>query len=92
MAPENFRHITVTHQQDGDDEMPSYDRELGALTERIGAVEKQLQTVSSDVREVRDFMRDARASWKTLTFTGGIGGAIGAAAMKFFPFLFTIPK
>ena len=79
--------------------MTSYERELGVFSAKIEEMERQIfetrshiKDVSNDVREIRDFMRDAKAGWKVLTTVSAIGGAVGAALVKFAPVFFMIPK
>ena len=75
-----------------DDDMTSYERELGIIFTKMEAMEQSVTSLHADLREVRDFMRDAKSGWKVLTVAGGIGGAIAAAAVKFIPLLIALPK
>ena len=75
-----------------DDDMTSYERELGIIFTKMEAMEANVHSIHNDLREVRDFMRDAKSGWKVLTVAGGIGGAIAAGAIKFLPFLVALPK
>lgn len=85
-------HETPRVVHEDDDDMTSYERELGTLTAKFESLEREFSGMRDDVREVRDFMRDARSGWKVLTVAGGIGGAIAAGAIKFLPFLVALPK
>jgi hypothetical protein len=75
-----------------DDDMTSYERELGIIFTKMEAMEASVASLHADLREVRDFMRDAKSGWKVLTVAGGIGGAIAAAGVKFLPLLIALPK
>ena len=83
---------TATHEPEDEEEMAPYERELGSITAKMENMEVQMNAMSQDLREMRDFMRDAKTGWKVLTTVSAIGGAVGAAAVKFFPLFIMLPK
>jgi chromosome condensin MukBEF ATPase and DNA-binding subunit MukB len=72
--------------------MTNYEREMGAVGVKLEALEKDVADMKSDLREIRDALNQAKGGWRVLMMVSGASGAIGAAIVKFLPFLASLPR
>lgn len=72
--------------------MPEYERELGEMSAKITMLETTVSEMRQDLRTVRDTLTEAQGSWRTLVAVAGFSSALGALAVKFFPFLGMLPR
>ena len=72
--------------------MPEYEREIGEMTVKIAMLEATVAHMGEDLRAIRDTLTQAHGSWKTLVAIAGFSAAVGAFAVKLFPFLGVLPR
>lgn len=72
--------------------MPEYEREIGEMTVKIAMLEATVAHMGEDLRAIRDTLTQAQGSWRTLVAIAGFSAAVGAFAVKLFPFLGVLPR
>lgn len=72
--------------------MSEYEREMGEMTVKIAMLEATVARMGEDLKAVRDTLTEAKGSWRTLVAIAGFSAAIGALAVKLFPYLGVMPR
>ena len=57
-------------------------RDLGAVEARLDNHEKRLDKIDGKLDELLEYAAKTKGGWWALATVGGVGGAIGAAAVK----------
>ncbi len=58
----------------------------------LAHVVKQVDAMALQIQHMTKILDEAKGGWKVLLWVGTVSGAIGAAAVKLFPWLATLPK
>jgi hypothetical protein len=67
-------------------------RELGQHDAEIENLKQEVAALRKDVASILSILNQTKGSWKTLVAIAGVSSAIGAAVVKFAPFLLSLPK
>lgn len=77
----------------------SEQRTIGRLEAEIESLQKQMARqetqnvqIMTDLREIRETLASAKGQWKGALAIAGLSGTLGAAAVKFIPFIANLPK
>jgi hypothetical protein len=67
--------------------MTDYDRDIGRHDEAILTLKQDVHALRVDVHEMKGMLSEAKGGIRALMSAGAIGGALGAAVVKFVGFL-----
>lgn len=70
-----------------EERMPEYLRDIGAHDEAIETLKADVRAMRHELVAIKDLLSETKGGVRMLVAVGSIGGAIGAAVMKFFAFV-----
>lgn len=70
-----------------------HDRDRITRTEvDLAHLVKQVDAMADKIEHMTTILDQAKGGWKVMLWVGTISGAVGAAAVKLFPWIATLPK
>lgn len=68
-----------------------YASDMGAYGEAIDTLKSEVRCIRQQLGEIKDLLSETKGGVRMLVSVGAVGGAIGAAAMKFLAFIKGLP-
>lgn len=67
--------------------VPEFLRDIGAHNEAIETLKNEVRAMRKELSEIKVLLSEAKGGIRMLVGVGSIGGAVGAAVMKFIGFI-----